>query len=69
MLKYEEIDKKYFKKFNEHIVFPFGVFSSDEQKQKNYEMHLKCIEENRRFNEGEDDSSKVFEKLPDGCYT
>ncbi len=67
MLNYNEIDKKYFEKFKEHISFPFDGFSSEEQKQKFYKIHLECIKENRKFNEGKDDSSKVFEVLPDDC--
>lgn len=67
MLKYDEVDKKYFEKFKEHIGFPFDGFSSDEQKQRFYKIHLECIEENRKFNEKKDDSSRIFDTLPDDC--
>lgn len=65
MLKYYEVNKKYYEKFGKYISIPVNGFSSDEQQQKYYERILECINQNREFNEGNDDGKEIFGELPD----
>ena len=65
MLRYYEVNKKYYEKFGKYIGVPVNGFSSDKQQQKYYERILECINQNREFNEGNDDSKEIFGELPD----